>query len=187
MSNVNLTKIATIIIAIVATSFLGGCTSTPLTVITYQPLKLGNNLWVSPQNDMVNAGPSRLWMVYCILKIKNKDDDAVNFNFQTADLYTTSDQSLVTGLGKPSWAWTVPNQVVVNANTNEYDLGTIVFNTTVANLNSPAWETLYYHSTSGESVLLVKHVTAPPAPVLNNFLSQAALPQTCKSGSTIPD
>jgi hypothetical protein len=180
-------RIATAITTIVAVSFLPSCDNTPTVIITYQPLKLGNNLWVSPENNMVNAGPGRIWMVYCISKIRNKDDGAVSFTFETGDLYTTSDQSLVTGLGQNSWARTVPDQVLINANTTAYDLGTIVFSTPVANLNSPSWETLYYHSTNEESVSLIRHVTAPPAPVLNNFLSQVSLPQNCKPGATIPD
>ncbi|NNF46301.1 MAG: hypothetical protein HKN69_05985 [Desulfofustis sp.] len=185
MNRILIGKLTTIATVIVATSGLTGC-GDPVTYITYQPLKLGNNLYVNPQNNYVNAGPGRLWMVYCISKIRNDDDDAVAFSFDTGDLYTEPGQALVTSGAVPSWAWSVQNTVVA-ANDTVYDLGTIVFSAEVHDLNDPAWADLYYTASGDESVVMVKHVNAPPDPVLDNFLSQVALPQTCVPGASIPD
>jgi len=178
-------KVAILLIAIIGIIALGGCAQKDKTVvITYQPL--ANAKSITSGSNPIPAGNGKMWMVYCISKIKNTGADANDFQFDINRLKVASGNQLTS----PGWAWTAQSKLV-NAGTTEFNLGRILIRADVTgmpNQGKYSWIPLTYSYTpnTGESVAMVQYPSSPSPYFNTGSLDPSNIP-ICYDGALIPD
>jgi len=175
-------KVAVLLIAIIGIIALGGCAQDKTVVITYQPLI--NAKSISGKPYPIPAGAGKMWMVYCISKIKNTGVDAVDFQFDLNRLEVGSGNQLVS----PGWAWTAQSKLV-NAGGTEFNVGRILIRADVTGMpyeGKYSWVPLLYDTTGEESVLIVQYPSPPTPDFKNGSIAPSNIPM-CYDGALIPD
>ena len=151
-------KVAILSIAIIGVIALGGCKQADNTVvITYQPLV--NSKTVSNGVSTASAGSGKMFMVYCISKIKNTGVDAVNFQFDVNRLEVESGNELYSITPAESWVWTAQSPLVADGGT-EFNVGRILIRADVTGMpygGKYSWVPLSYDYTGEESILMVRY------------------------------
>ncbi len=168
-------------VTLIVMIILGGCKKEKTVIITYQPLV---NAKYIPGNVATSyAGDGKIWMIYCISRIKNTGSDAINFQFDINRLYVSSENKL-----EPSyWPWTAESKSVA-AHTTEYNLGKILIRadmTGMPNEGQQAWVQLHYSTVGEESIVMVQYPNPPLPQFQEGTLSQNNIP-ICYDGQNIP-
>ena len=145
---------------LVFTGILGltGCNNNLVTIHYSQPA----NAYVFDQDPTgsphtTTSASNGMFMIYCIGQIENHDTNAKDFNLKLSKLHATNDPADVSGsTSLDQWVKTASDQTV-KAGTTSPKIGRIIVRvdgdpTTMK--NQP--ENLFYSSSSGESVLLVR-------------------------------
>ena len=145
-------------LALVGTLVLTGCGHNLVTIHYSQPANaylFDSDPTGSPHTT--TAADAGMFMIYCIGKIENHDTKAVDFAFKVAKLHATNDpaDNFNTAILYPSAA--TASDKVVNAGTTSPNIGRIIIlvkGDSNTMKNQP--ENLFYNSSSGESVVLVR-------------------------------
>ena len=169
-------------IVIIGAFVLGGCEKDKLVVITYQPLI--NSRYVSGTPNPVPAGEGKIFMVYCISKIKNTGADAVDFQFDLVRLKVGSGNHLI----PTSPIWTAQNKLV-NAGETVFNDGTIIIRADVTgfpNEGKYSWVPLLYNTTGEESVFMAEYPSPPSPDFHNGSIAPWNIP-ICYDGTLIPE